>query len=282
MRSIQNILTAIDAPIDDLITFRAMPTRSIGNLDPFLFLNHHGPQTYPPDNNGLPFGPHPHKGFETLTFILKGDLTHMDTSGGRSVIKEGGVQWMTAGRGLVHAEISSDEFKKKGGLVEIIQLWLNLPSRLKQTEPKYTGLQKNKIPVARMDKGKVLVHLVSGKTDGITGPVESLTDIYTSLIEFRKDGTYQAIVNMSHNILFYVVKGIVAVNGQKAGTHDLVVFGYNDTGIEIKAMDDATVIFCHGEPFHEPIVAQGPFVMNNAEEIREAYMEYQDGRMGTF
>ena len=131
-------------PIADLVTYRAMPTKQVtmNQLDPFIFLNHHGWQEYKPGNNGLPFGPHPHRGFETVTFILEGDLTHKDSSGAESVIKAGGVQWMTAGSGLVHAEISSEEFKKKGGPLEILQLWVNLPAKYKMTQPKYVGLQK--------------------------------------------------------------------------------------------------------------------------------------------
>src|SRR5690606_10186388 len=125
MRNIKAIHRPVYAPIDDLITYRAMPTHSVQDIDPFLFLNHHGPQVYPANNNGLPFGPHPHRGFETLTFIFKGDIMHKDTGGGESVIREGGIQWMTAGRGLIHAEVSSEEFKRSGGEEEVIQIWLN-------------------------------------------------------------------------------------------------------------------------------------------------------------
>jgi redox-sensitive bicupin YhaK (pirin superfamily) len=113
-------------------------------LDPFIFLNHHGRQKYLPNNHGLPFGPHPHRGFETVTFILEGDLMHKDSSGASSIITEGGVQWMTAGKGLIHAEISSDVFKAKGGPLELLQLWINLPAKFKMTEPKYTGTAKRR------------------------------------------------------------------------------------------------------------------------------------------
>src|SRR3569833_2338425 len=127
--------------IADLVTRRPVPGPELAQLDPFLFLNHHGPQTYGPDNRGLPFGPHPHRGFETVTFIVEGSLAHRDTGGHESVIDAGGVQWMTAGRGLVHAELSPESFKRTGGPLEILQLWVNLPSRLKMTAPVYTGLE---------------------------------------------------------------------------------------------------------------------------------------------
>src|SRR6187549_2924351 len=127
MRSIKKIHKAVYEPIADLVTYRAIPTASIDYIDPFLFLNHHGPQVYPPGNRGLPFGPHPHRGFETVTFIVEGSLMHRDTGGHESVIRSGGVQWMTAGRGLEHAELSPEDFLRNGGPLEILQLWVNLP-----------------------------------------------------------------------------------------------------------------------------------------------------------
>src|SRR5688500_12240358 len=129
--------------IADLVTRQAIPNHGLEQVDPFLLLNHHGPQVYPPDNRGLPFGPHPHRGFETVTFIVEGSLLHRDTGGHQSAIGEGGVQWMTAGRGLEHAEESTEDFLREGGPLEILQLWVNLPSRLKFSEPRYVGLQKS-------------------------------------------------------------------------------------------------------------------------------------------
>ncbi len=122
MRTIKGIHKAEYQPIGDLITYRALPTLSIEMIDPFLFLNHHGPQVYKPYNNGLPFGPHPHRGMETVTFIIDGDIVHKDSGGNESVIKAGGIQWMTAGSGLIHEEISSDDFLRNGGSMEILQL----------------------------------------------------------------------------------------------------------------------------------------------------------------
>src|SRR3954465_8862077 len=189
-RKIKAVHKAVYEPIADLITFRAMPTEdfSMNQVDPFILLNHHGYQEYKPKNHGLPFGPHPHRGFETVTFILEGDLTHKDSSGASNVIKAGGVQWMTAGRGLVHAEISSEEFKAKGGPLEILQLWINLPAKYKMTEPKYVGLQANDIPVVNYDNGKVSAHILSGTWDGTKGPFEPLTDIHLSFIYFQEGG----------------------------------------------------------------------------------------------
>ena len=280
MRPIKQIHEAVYAPIDDLITFRAMPTRSLEQLDPFLFLNHHGPQDYGPDNNGLPFGPHPHRGFETLTFILQGDITHRDSHTGESVIRAGGIQWMTAGSGLIHAEVSSDEFKRKGGREEVLQLWMNLPSHLKMVEPNYIGLQQEEIPALSLDEGRVTLHLVSGDWKGTAGPVDSLTGLFTSWVSFRAGGTWQADIPAGRNVLFYVVNGELEVNGRSVRTHQLVEFADEGESVQVAAATDAVILFCHGEPFREPIVAHGPFVMNSEAEIRQAILDYQSGKLG--
>lgn len=280
MRKIKQLHQAVFDPIADLDTYRAMPTRSIRHLDPFLFLNHHGPQQYGPNNNGLPFGPHPHRGFETLTFILQGDITHRDSSTGESVIKAGGIQWMTAGSGLVHAEISSEEFKQKGGMEEVIQIWLNLPAKFKMTAPNYIGLQKDAIPSISLDEGKVKVNLISGELDNQKGPIESLTGLMTSSVELKQGGTFRAEVVPEQNILFYVVNGEVEVNQTLAKTHTLVEFDHEGSELVVKALSDTTLIFAHGEPYNEPIVAHGPFVMNSEEEIYQAMRDYQSGKLG--
>src|SRR5580704_2743537 len=162
LRPVRGIHNAVRDDIADLVTRRAMPTASIDHIDPFLFLNHHGPQNYPSPNRGLPFGPHPHRGFETVTFILSGNLAHHDTGGHESVIEAGGVQWMTAGSGLIHAEVSPPSFKREGGSLEILQLWVNLPPALKMAPPRYTGVQADAIPPVPIADGKGVMNLVSG------------------------------------------------------------------------------------------------------------------------
>ena len=154
LKTVKQIHPATRDDIGDLTTRRPLPSPTLNRLGAFLFLNHHGPQTYAPGNNGLPFGPHPHRGFETVTFILDGALAHRDSAGHESVIRAGGVQWMTAGSGLVHAEVSPDSFKQLGGPLEILQLWVNLPARLKMTPPRYVGLQRDAIPAIVEDGGR--------------------------------------------------------------------------------------------------------------------------------
>lgn len=282
MRSIKGIHKAVYEPIADLVTYRAMPTPSVpmNALDPFIFLNHHGWQEYSPDNNGLPFGPHPHRGFETVTFILEGDLTHKDSSGAESIIKAGGVEWMTAGSGLIHAEVSSEAFKEKGGPLEILQLWVNLPAKYKMTEPTYSGLQKEEIPVAVWDDGKVHAQIIAGTWNGIGGTFHPLTDIHLACIEMKQGGAIEMDIPMDKTIFLYIVKGEVTVDGKRATLQHLVELDNNETGLGITADYDSTMLLGYATPFKEPFVAYGPFVMNTPEEIQQAYEDYRHGKFG--
>jgi redox-sensitive bicupin YhaK (pirin superfamily) len=275
LKVIRAIHAAHREDIGDLVTYQALPVRSRPSdaLEPFLFLNHHGPQVYPPGNQGLPFGPHPHRGFETVTFILEGDLVHKDTGGTESRIRAGGVQWMTAGRGLVHAELSSDEFKRTGGPLEILQLWVNLPARLKMTEPGYVGLQKEDIARDSEDHGRVLVDKL---------PARELTDVRLFVVTMKAGARWHRDVPAGKAVFFYVVRGDVKVNGQRASARHLVEFADDGTAIDVEAGADAVILFGHGTPNHEPVVAHGPFVMNTQQEIVEAVRDYQAGKFGTF
>ena len=282
MRTIKAKHEAVYEPVADLITYRAMPTNTVSMnlLDPFIFLNHHGRQVYPPHNNGLPFGPHPHRGFETVTFILEGDLTHKDSTGTVSVIKAGGVQWMTAGSGLIHAEVSSPEFKAKGGPLEILQLWVNLPAKYKMTQPKYVGLQQDNIPTVNYDNAKVTAHILSGDWNGTKGPFQPLTDIHLSFIYFKEGGKFTTQVPRDQNIFLYVVKGEIKINEDVARIHQLVEFNHDGEEVQMEAARDATILFGYATPFNEPLVAYGPFVMNTREEIQQAYEDLKKGKFG--
>lgn len=280
MRNIKKIHKAEYRPIADLVTYSPMPTGGLQMIDPFLFLNHHGPQTYEANNNGLPFGPHPHRGMETVTFILEGDIAHKDSGGHKSVIYSGGVQWMTAGSGLIHAEVSSEDFKKYGGDMEILQLWVNLPAKYKMTEPKYEGLQQDDIPTVAFDEGKINARVVSGEFKGTKGAFDTLTDVTLTTISFKESANLEIKVPENENIFFYVIKGELEVNGESAKALHLVEFDNNDENLQIKALSDSTLLFGHAKPFNEPVVARGPFVMNSMQEINQAYDDFQAGKLG--
>lgn len=282
MRAIKKIHKAEYRPISDLVTYSPMPTRDLQMIDPFLFLNHHGPQTYGPNNNGLPFGLHPHRGMETVTFILDGDISHKDSSGNESVIYSGGVQWMTAGSGLIHAEISSDDFRKFGGELEILQLWVNLPSKLKMTAPYYKGLQQDDIPTVAFDEGRITARVISGNFGETHGAFKTLTPINLSIISFKSGAMVNFKIPQDENIFFYVIKGELNVNENSAKALHLVEFDNNDENLHIEALADSTLLFGYAKPFNEPVVARGPFVMNSMDEIDQAYQDFQQGKLGTW
>jgi redox-sensitive bicupin YhaK (pirin superfamily) len=266
--------------IGDLVTRR--PGHSLEQVEPFLFINHHGPQVYPPRNGGLPFGPHPHRGFETVTFIVEGSLVHRDTAGHDSAIAAGGIQWMTAGRGVEHSETSSDEFRERGGPLEILQLWLNLPPALKMTEPRYTGLPKDAIPELPIAHGRGAVHLIAGTWDGNTGPIASLTGTELMTIDLAAGAAATLPAPRGRAIFLYVVRGRIDAGGAIADAFHLVEWNDDGDTIDVVAMDDSLLIYGHAEPQRAPIAAYGPFVMNTQQEIAQAIRDDQAGRFGAF
>jgi redox-sensitive bicupin YhaK (pirin superfamily) len=277
-KTIRNLHPAHRDDIADLRTRRPVPAPQLDQVDPFLFLNHHGPQTYGPDNRGLPFGPHPHRGFETVTFILKGELMHSDSAGHDSIIEAGGIQWMTAGRGLVHAELSPPRFKKEGGPLEILQLWLNLPARLKMTEPRYIGLQRDAIPLIPTANGQGILHLVSGSYGGQRGPVQPLLDVFMGWIELEAGAEFSLDGLRDRNIFLYVVSGTLRSAGRALPSFTLAEFNEDGDALSFSAESDAVVLLGHARPLGEPVVSHGPFVMNTREEIAQAIQDYQSGK----
>ncbi len=265
--------------IGDLVTRRPLPGPKLDQLDPFLFLNHHGPQVYPANNQGLPFGPHPHRGFETVTFILEGSLAHADSADHQSVIHEGGVQWMTAGSGIVHAEISPPEFLRDGGPLEILQLWVNLPSRLKMSAPRYVGLQKNDIPAIALSEGGEL-NLIAGQWEGQSGPVEALTGVFMSTLKLPAGAREQLPVASGRQVFLYVASGDVKVGGEPVKAHHLIEVDRDGERLVIEASSDARLVFGHGDAINEPVYSHGPFVMTTREEIVQAVEDYQAGKFG--
>ena len=277
LRNVLRLHSAIRDDIGNLTTRRPVPGPGVDRLGAFLFLNHHGPQNFAPQNDGLPFGPHPHRGFETLTFILEGALAHRDTAGHESVINAGGVQWMTAGSGLIHEEISPQNFKRDGGPLEILQLWVNLPARLKMTPPRYVGLQRDQIPTLRAADGHSEVNLIAGNLHGKEGPVHSLTGVFMVTWDSQPAGRVRFDGLAGRDVFLYVVRGEVTVAGTAVAAFNLAELGEGDA-IEIEATTQATVLFGHADPIDEPVVSHGPFVMTSEDEIRQAYADYGAGR----
>ncbi|MBU0669516.1 MAG: pirin family protein [Alphaproteobacteria bacterium] len=274
-RSLLSIHKARREDIGDLVTRRPVPGPGLEQVDPFLFLNHHGPQTYPPGNNGLPFGPHPHRGFETVTFILQGNLAHRDTGGGENVVEAGGVQWMTAGRGLIHAELSPESFKRGGGPLEILQLWVNLPARLKMTEPRYLPVAADEIAAVELAPG-VTLRAVSGREGA---PVSSLTGVMLATVELAAGSSATLPAPAGRSVFFYMVNGTARIGPDEVPEHHLAQTG-DGAGLAVSSENGGLILYGHAEPIGEPVVAHGPFVMTTREEILEAIQDYQRGMFG--
>lgn len=279
-RTVNRQYPAYRDDIGDLVTRRPVPSPALDQIDPFLFLNHHGPQDYPTNNQGLPFGPHPHRGFETVTFILAGELAHRDSGGHESVIGAGGVQWMTAGSGLIHAELSPESFKRSGGPLEILQLWVNLPARLKMTQPAYVGMQREQIPAITADDGRATINLISGEWHGYAGPIESLTGVALMTVEMGAGSRVTLPAPAGRAVFLYIVAGELDVNETSVKPWHLVEMDDDGDDVALVARSEAVILFGHAEPLREPVVSHGPFVMNTDEEIRQAIEDYQNGRLG--
>jgi redox-sensitive bicupin YhaK (pirin superfamily) len=263
------------------------PVRTVFGYDnaeavsPFLLLDYAGPFHFPPADKRRGVGEHPHRGFETVTILYSGEVEHRDSSGGGGKIGPGEVQWMTAGSGLVHEEMHSWEYTKSGGPFEAIQLWVNLPARLKMTAPKYQTLTAGQIPEVPLagDAGKVRV--IAGDYDGAKGPAETFTPIDLFDVRLKAGRGAFLTIKPGQNASVFVLKGKIRINGgTKAEDAQLVLLNRKGDGVRIDADSDATLLILSGEPIDEPVFGYGPFVMNNEGEIRKAISDYQSGRMG--
>lgn len=280
-RSIQQVTVAEQVQMGSDYIYQPFPSHQLRQVDPFILLHHWGPYQFPPNNNALALGAHPHRGFEPVTFIFDGEVWHRDTMGNNSIIKEGGVQWMTAGKGVMHSEMGTDEFHKKGGAFEIIQVWMNLPKKLKMTEPKYQGFQKNDIPVLKLDGGKARIAIVSGKVDGVIGPIQSLTGISAYTIYMDANSKITIPTDSSKNPMLYMLNGEATVNGEKIGQgRSAITFNNDGEEITIETNQASKFLFLEGEAIKEPVAQYGPFVMNTTEELHQAFEDFQTGKMG--
>lgn len=274
---IKRIIAAARDDIGDLATYRPAPAPQETN--PFLFINHHGPTTYPAGNSGLPFGPHPHRGFETVTLILQGDLVHRDSVGVESKIGAGGVQWMTAGAGIYHSEEVSAEFQRHGGATEMLQLWLNLPAQLKMSPPAYHGVQAGELTDVALDGGRATLRLVAGQHGSGMGPMTSLTGVFMALAILRPGARIVMPAPEGRQLFLYVIAGSVMIQGQSASARQEVRFDRAGDGLEITSNDGGTILFAHADPIDEPIAWRGPFVMNDEAELSTAFADVRSGRI---
>jgi len=253
---------------------RSIGSQMLADLDPFLLLDNFGTEN--PDDYIAGFPDHPHRGFETVTYMIKGLMRHRDNTGAEGLLSPGSVQWMTAGRGIVHSEMPEQSEGEMSGF----QLWVNLPADRKMCEPRYQDIDAKNISIITT-KGGAEIRLIAGVVDGgsgpVTGPVTEIDIDPTYLdITLEAGGAHEQIIPMGHTAFAYAFEGTVDVAGQKIATHELAVLGDGD-GVRVSSADGGRLILVAGRPFGEPIARYGPFVMNTKDEIRQAIDDFQSG-----
>jgi redox-sensitive bicupin YhaK (pirin superfamily) len=250
-------------------------------LSPFLLLDYAGPMEFPPTNERLGVGAHPHRGFETVTIVYEGEVEHRDSSGGGGRIGPGDVQWMTAASGLVHEEFHGRGFARRGGMFEMVQLWVNLPARDKMSPPRYQAILNGQIPAVSLPNGQGTVRVIAGDLEGAKGPAETFTPIHVWDLRIPRGQRTELPVPDGYTTMLVLLKGAVRANGSEPiGAAEAGLFDRAGRSISIESLEDTTALLLCGEPIDEPIVGQGPFVMNTSGEIRQAMEDYWSGKMG--
>ena len=264
-------------PAPGLRVLRPFPGPELDYASPFLMLDHFGHERIRPgDEGGL--NPHPHRGFETVTFLFQGAMEHHDSSGGHGHLRAGGVQWMTAGSGIVHAEYRGREFVKQGGTLEGVQLWVNLPRKFKMEAPHYQDLPAERIPVARFEGGEARV--VAGELFGVAGPAQTYTPMIVAHLKLAGGAPAEFAVPAGFNSFVYAIRGSGRSSSVRFTGNQLVEFRADGGSMQVTAEEPLDLLFLAGEPIDEPVVSWGPFVMNTREEIIHARDDYLAGRMG--
>ena len=254
------------------------PAQGLEQVSPFLLLHHAGPQTHAPGALQTRLSPHPHRGFEPVTFLFSGKLHHKDSTGAEGFLESGDVQWMTAGSGIIHSEGPSAGFAREGGTMELVQLWVNLPRAHKMTAPKYQDIRRGDMPV--LEREGFRVQLVAGSFEGAKGPASTFTPILALMVHFSDRGRIEVPVPEGWNALAYVLKGSVLAGAMELKDHETAVFNHDGDTLLLEARAEGYLLLLAGEPIEEPVASYGPFVMNYPGEIKQAILDYESGRMG--
>ncbi|PST84345.1 short-chain dehydrogenase [Pedobacter yulinensis] len=267
---------------DGFRVFNYIPGANIAQqrISPFLMLDFNAEYDFGPSEHIRGVDVHPHKGFETVTIAYKGSVAHHDSSGNSGVIHAGDVQWMTAGKGILHKEYHEETFSRSGGPFEMVQLWINLPKKDKGADPHYQAITAADMGQHLLPQGAGQVRVIAGDFEGTAGPAQTYTpvNLFNIWLSVGKDMTFR--LPEAHHAALLVVNGATHVNGELAGEHDFVLFGAQGEEITLHALQDSLILVLSGEPINEPIASYGPFVMNTQAEIREAIMDYNLGKFG--
>ena len=249
-------------------------------MSPFLMLDYAGPADFPPTTDRKGVGSHPHRGFETVTIVYEGEVAHKDSTGQGGTIGPGDVQWMTAGSGILHEEFHSEGFAKNGGTLEMVQLWVNLPAKLKMTKPAYQAILNKQIPAIELKNDAGQARIIAGEFEGHTGPAHTFTPLQVIDLKMKK-GEITIPVPEGWNASLVILKGAIkAADGVVAKDAQMLMFGNQGRDIQVNVLEDSIALLLSGEPINESIVGYGPFVMNTKEEIAQAMQDFNSGSFG--
>jgi redox-sensitive bicupin YhaK (pirin superfamily) len=250
-------------------------------LSPFLLLDYAGPTRFEPAMQPRGVGQHPHRGFETVTIVYDGEVAHRDSTGSGGTIGPGDVQWMTAAAGILHEEFHSPGFARSGGMLEMVQLWVNLPAKDKMSAPRYQSLLAHDIPAIELPDGAGRLRVIAGEYEGRRGPAHTFTPIDVWDVRLKQGHDVSFSMPADRTLVLVVLRGDVLVNGARgAGEAQYMTFDRAAGDVSIAARSDAMLLVLAGEPIDEPVVAFGPFVMNSEQQIRQAISDFNSGRFG--
>lgn len=251
------------------------------HISPFLLLDHAGPAQFTPTTQRRGVGQHPHRGFETVTIVYKGELEHRDSTGSGGKIGPGDVQWMTAASGILHEEFHSEGFAKSGGTLEMVQLWVNLPAKDKMADAGYQTILDADIPSIALENNAGSLRLIAGEFDGHTGPARTFTPIDVWDLRLNAGQILNLDLHQGRNTALVVLRGTIEVNGlESVREGQLALFERQGNHLTLETSEDAVVLLLSGDPIDEPIVGHGPFVMNTEQEIHQAFADFQAGHFG--
>ena len=253
-------------------------------MSPFLMLDLAGPAEFPITTERKGVGTHPHRGFETVTIVYEGEVSHKDSTGQGGTIGPGEVQWMTAGSGILHQEFHSDDFAKRGGAFQMVQLWVNLPAKHKMTPPAYQAILSQSIPEIELANSSGSIRVIAGEYEGQVGPAKTFTPMNVFDIRLKKDEELVLPAFDGWNTSVVILRGALESAGERGAVAQdakMLVFSQDGQDIKIKALEDSVALLLSGEPIDEPIVGYGPFVMNTREQINQAISDFNQGAFGS-
>jgi hypothetical protein len=280
-KKIDFVLKGREKSIGEETVLQPLPHKDFRFASPFIVIHHLQPETFPPNAPPQRLHPHPHRGFAPVTFMFQGEGYHKDSEGNSGVIKEGEVQWMFAGRGLLHSEGPTKELLVKGGTYEFVQIWVNVPAKHKMDQPFYQQVTKEQMPLLFSEEG-IDLRLASGTYDHLEGPIQSFTPVVAAFGSVQTNKTIRLNAKEGYWTLLYVLDGTITVNEERdIEAHHLVIFSKEGTHITLTTRANTRLLYLSGEPINEPVAAKGNIVMNTQQEVEQAEKDYAEGKFGS-